>query len=108
MLENLFSELETDFLRMKYLEENDLFFKPKTVIVGYTKEKKLVNGVENLLMIPIEELFLSIKKNLKAFFELPAWSIRNSPTVFGKIYENKFTFFIFKRFYMEIYSVRVF
>lgn len=71
VLENPFSKLNTDHLRMKYLEDNNLFFKPQTINVGYCKEKKCVNGVEKLLMVPVEGHLLSLKKNLKSFFELP-------------------------------------
>lgn len=53
VLENPFSKLNTDHLRMKYLEDNNLFFKPQTINVGYCKEKKCVNGVEKLLMVPL-------------------------------------------------------
>jgi len=41
VLVNPFAKLDTKFLRMKYLEENNLYVKPKSVVVGYTKEKKL-------------------------------------------------------------------
>lgn len=34
VLDNLFSKLDTKFLRMKYLEKNSLYVKPKTVVVG--------------------------------------------------------------------------
>lgn len=39
VLDNPFSKLDTKFLRMKYLVKNILYVKPKTVVVGYTKEK---------------------------------------------------------------------
>ncbi|KAE9528505.1 hypothetical protein AGLY_012076, partial [Aphis glycines] len=66
VLKNPFSKLNTDHLRIKYLEDNNLFFKPRTINVGYCKEKKYVNGVEKF-----ERSLIILKKNLKSFFELP-------------------------------------
>jgi len=71
VLVNPFAKLDTKFLRMKYLEENNLYVKPKSVVVGYTKEKKIETGIERLLMVPIEGHLISLKTNLKSFFELP-------------------------------------
>lgn len=56
---------------MKYLKEYNLYVKPKSVVVGYTKEKKIETGIERLLMVPIERHLISLKTNLKSFFELP-------------------------------------
>lgn len=41
VLKNPFSKLNTDHLRIKYLEDNNLFFKPRTINVGYCKEKNV-------------------------------------------------------------------
>jgi len=70
-LQHPFLDLTTEHLRMKYLVSNDLFIIPKTIVVGYTKEKKTVLGEDRLLMVPVQGHFLSLKRNLKAFFELP-------------------------------------
>lgn len=70
-LQNPFADLTTEHHRMKYLISNDLFIEPKIVVVGYTKEKKNILGEDRLLMVPIQGHFLSLKKNLKSFFELP-------------------------------------
>lgn len=70
-LQDPFSELQTHYQRIKYLISNNLFFKPETVVVGHIKEKRYVNGEDKLLTVPIHGHFLSMKKNLKAFFELP-------------------------------------
>lgn len=70
-LQDPFFELQTHYQRIKYLISNNLFFKPETVVVGHTKEKRYINGEDKLLTVPIHGHFLSMKKNLKAFFELP-------------------------------------
>lgn len=70
-LQNPFVELKTHYHRIKYLISNNLFFKPETVVVGYTKEKRNINGDDKLLTVPIHGHFLSMKKNLISFFELP-------------------------------------
>jgi len=46
VLENPFFNFKTEYQRIKYFESNNLYFKPKTVVVGFTKEKKVVNGLE--------------------------------------------------------------
>lgn len=71
VLQHPFLDLTTEHHRMKYLISNDLFIIPKTIVVGYTKEKKTILGEDRLLMVPIQGHFISLKKNLKAFFELP-------------------------------------
>ena len=70
-LRDTFFELQTHYQRIKYLISNNLFFKPETVVVGHIKKKRFINGEDKLLTVPIHGHFLSMKKNLKAFFELP-------------------------------------
>lgn len=71
VLKNPFLEFKTKHLRIKYFENHNLFFKPTTVVVGYMKQKKKVEGVDRLLMVPVQGHLLSFKSNLKSFFELP-------------------------------------
>lgn len=53
VLENPFLNFKTEHQRIKYFESNNLYFKPKTVVVGFTKH------------------LFCIKENLKKMFELP-------------------------------------
>lgn len=39
-LENAFSQVKTEYHRTNFFLKNNLFFKPETVIIGYTNEKK--------------------------------------------------------------------
>jgi len=71
ILENPFSKLKTEYQRIKYFESNNVFFKPKTIVLGFTKETKIVSGVERQVMVPVQGHLFSIKENLKHFFELP-------------------------------------
>lgn len=40
ILENPFLNFKSEYQRLKYFESHNLFFKPKTIIIGYTPEKK--------------------------------------------------------------------
>jgi len=71
VLENAFMDFKSEYLRIKYFETNNLFFKPKTIVVGHTKQKIKKSDVERLMMVPVQAHLLSLKTNLKAFFELP-------------------------------------
>lgn len=63
-LKIIFSDLKSEYLKIKYFETSNLFFKPKTVVVGHVRQKKFFFGVDNLLMVPVQAHYLSIKKNL--------------------------------------------
>ncbi|CAI6349371.1 unnamed protein product [Macrosiphum euphorbiae] len=39
VLENAFMDFKSEYLRVKYFETNNIFFKPKTIVVGHTKQK---------------------------------------------------------------------
>jgi len=41
---------------------HQVFFKPETIVVGYTKEKKTVEGNDTILMVPVQGHLLSMKK----------------------------------------------
>lgn len=71
VLENPFLNFKTEYQRIKYFESNNLYFKPKTVVVGFTKEKKVVDGVERQVMVQAQGHLFCIKENLKKIFELP-------------------------------------
>lgn len=71
IVENSFSSVKTEYHRTKTFLKNNVFFKPDTIVVGYTKEKKTVEGHDKILMVPVQAHLLSMKKNLKYFFELP-------------------------------------
>lgn len=70
-LENAFSQVKTEYHRTNLFLKNNLFFKPETVIIGYTNEKKSVNNIETLTMVPVQCHLLSMKLNLKNFLQLP-------------------------------------
>jgi len=40
-------------------------------VVGFTEEKKVVDGVERQVMVQVQGNLFCIKENLKNFFELP-------------------------------------
>jgi len=71
LLENPFINLKTEYQRIKYFESNNLFFRPKTIVLGFTKEKKIISGVERQIMVQVQGHLFPIKENLKYFFELP-------------------------------------
>jgi len=70
-LENPFLNFKTEYQRMKYFESNNLIFKSKTIVLGFTSEKKNVSDIDKLIMVPVQGHLLPIKQNLKLFFELP-------------------------------------
>jgi len=70
-LENAFADVKTEYLRTKFLLKNNLFFKPETVVVGHVKEKKTVNNIDIVTMVPVQCHLLSMKLNLKYFLQLP-------------------------------------
>lgn len=70
-VENSFSSVKTEYFRTKTLLKHNVFFKPETIVVGYTKEKRNVDGNDKIVMVPVQGHLLSMKKNLKYFFELP-------------------------------------
>lgn len=71
VLENAFANVQTEYLRTKFLIKNKLFFKPETIVVGYIKEKKTIDNVDTLTMVPVQCHLLSMKLNLKYFLQLP-------------------------------------
>ncbi|CAI6376636.1 unnamed protein product [Macrosiphum euphorbiae] len=71
ILETPFFKLKTEYQRIKYFESNNVFFKPKTIVLGFTKETKIVSGVERQVMVPVQGHLFCIKENLQHFFELP-------------------------------------
>lgn len=70
ILENPFFELKTEYQRITNFESNNFFLKPKTIVLGFTKETKIVSGVERQVMVPVHGHLFPIKENLKHFFEL--------------------------------------
>jgi len=44
ILETPFFKLKTEYQRIKYFESNNVFFKPKTIVLGFIKETKIVSG----------------------------------------------------------------
>lgn len=71
VLENPFSKLNTEYHRLQFLETNNLFFKPKKVVVGFVGEKKVISGIERQVMVQVQAHLFCMKENLKQFFELP-------------------------------------
>lgn len=71
LLENPFRNLKTEYQRIKYFESKNLFFRPKTIVLGFTKEKKVISGEERQIMVQVQGHLFPIKENLKYFFELP-------------------------------------
>jgi hypothetical protein len=70
-LENPFLNFKMEYQRIKYFESNNLIFKSKTIILGFTPEKKNVSGINKQIIVPVQWHLLPIKQNLKPFFELP-------------------------------------
>lgn len=71
LLENAFADVKTEYLRTKFFLKNNLFFKPETIVVGHVKEKKTVNNVDTVAMVPVQCHLLSMRLNLKYFLQLP-------------------------------------
>jgi len=42
IVENSFSSVKTEYHRTQTFLKHNVFFKPDTIVVGYTKEKKLL------------------------------------------------------------------
>lgn len=59
ILENPFIEFKNEYLHTKYLEDHNLYFPPKTIVVGYKQEKKTL-GIERQLIVPIQGHLLSL------------------------------------------------
>ncbi|KAJ8910980.1 hypothetical protein NQ315_003673 [Exocentrus adspersus] len=66
--ENIFSSLDTEYLRFKYLEKSNYFVKPIEYIVGQKPDK-----ISNNKTLPknYTSQFIHIRDVLKKFFELP-------------------------------------
>lgn len=71
ILENAFDNVKTEYHRTKFFIKNNLFFKPKTVVIGHYNEKVTKNNIDTVSMVPVHCHLLSMKHNLKYFFELP-------------------------------------
>lgn len=71
ILENAFVNFKTEYHRTKFFLKNNYFVKPETVNIGYVKEQKSM-GIDNtLIMVSVQCHLLSMKQNLKNFFQLP-------------------------------------
>ncbi|CAI6372799.1 unnamed protein product [Macrosiphum euphorbiae] len=86
VLENPFSKFRTEYKRFKYFETNNLFSKPKTVVIGFVNQQKIVSGVERQIMEQVQGHLFPIKNNLKRFFELPG--VYNAANEFISYSEN--------------------
>lgn len=56
---------------MQYFKKKKLYFEPETLVLSDTKEVKCLNNVDRMVMVPVEGHFISLKRTLKMFFELP-------------------------------------
>jgi len=54
VVENSFSSVKTEYHQTKTFLKHNVFFKPDTIVVGYTKEKKTVEGHDKILMVPVQ------------------------------------------------------
>ncbi|XP_016661153.1 uncharacterized protein LOC107884141 [Acyrthosiphon pisum] len=70
-LANPFFNFKTEYQRFKFFEDNNLFFKPKTIVIGHTIEKKNISGIDRQIMVPVQGHLLSMKQNLRLLFEFP-------------------------------------
>lgn len=68
---NPFFNFKTEYQRFKFFEDNNLFFKPKTIVIGYTIEKKNISCIDRQIMVPVQGHLLSMKQNLRLLFEFP-------------------------------------
>lgn len=69
--QNMFSEFESHYLRMKQFESCGSFIKPETYVIGTTLDEK--NSGRDITIIPtlVHGQFIPLRSVLKGFLELP-------------------------------------
>lgn len=71
LFSNPFSDLKSEYRRLKYFEEMDTFIRPISLTIGQRKNEKRISDRVILEQIDSCIQYIPIKKTLKAFFELP-------------------------------------
>lgn len=71
LIHNMFSGFETETQRVNALEQCHCYVGPKSYIIGVSEKMKKIEG--NLVLSPVEltAQFISMKRTLKQFLELP-------------------------------------
>lgn len=69
--QNMFSEFESHYLRMKQFESCGAFIKPEIYVIGITLNKKNFGGEIAIVPTLVNEQFIPLRSVLKGFLELP-------------------------------------
>ncbi|XP_043481648.1 uncharacterized protein LOC122510809 [Leptopilina heterotoma] len=71
VLQNPFSKLETEYLRMNALEDHDCYIRPVSYIIGPGEKIKNINGQAVVTPFDLTGQHIPMQRVLKSFFELP-------------------------------------